>query len=89
MHLTDSGSKRGSNALDHYHDLLGKNAIHPEVRGSKVVTEKHTLFSTIIMSRIYHGRMLLRKVTRDIRAKDTQILAKLCHQRMCDVVLVL
>jgi hypothetical protein len=33
--------------------------------------------------------MLLRKVTRDIRAKDTQILAKLCHQRMCDVVLVL
>ncbi len=54
--------------------FLAKKAIHPEVRGSKVVIEKHTLFSTIIMSRIYHMRMLPRQVARDIRAKDMQIL---------------
>jgi hypothetical protein len=56
-----------------HHHLLSTKTIHPEVRSSKVISEKHTLFSTIIMSRICYMRMLARQVARDIRAKNMQI----------------
>ena len=56
-----------------HHYLLSTKTIHPEVRRSKVIAEKHTLFSTIIMSRICYMRMFARQVARDIRAKNMQI----------------
>jgi hypothetical protein len=43
--------------ITEHHDLLNTKALHTEVRGSEVVTKKHTLFNTIIISCIYHLRM--------------------------------
>jgi hypothetical protein len=34
-----------------HHHLLSTKTKHPEIRSSKVISEKHTFFRTIIMSR--------------------------------------
>jgi hypothetical protein len=56
--------------ITEHHDLLSTKAIHPEVRGSKVVTKKHTLLSQSYLSR----EDVPWQVAHDIRAKDMQIL---------------
>jgi hypothetical protein len=56
-----------------HHHLLSTKTIHPEIRSSKVISEKHTFFRTIIMSCICYMRMFTKQVARDIRAKDMQI----------------
>ena len=57
-----------------HHHLFSTKTIHPEIRSSKVITEKHTLFGTMIVSRICYVRMFARQMTRDIRAKNMQVL---------------
>ncbi len=75
---TSPGCMKGKNVIPmlgitKFHHLLSTKTIHPEIRSSKVISEKHIFFSTIIMSRICYMRMFTRQVARDIRAKDMQI----------------
>jgi hypothetical protein len=56
--------------------------MHPEIRSSKVITEKHTLFITTIVSRIYCEKMFTRQVSRDIRTKNMKNLDQIVTQFM-------
>ena len=63
-----------------HHHLLSTKTIHPEIRSSKVISEKHTLFSTIIVGRICDMGMCARQMARDIRAKNMQVLDQIVTQ---------
>ena len=63
-----------------HHDLASTKAIHPEVRRSKIVTEKDALFNKIIVGRICNVRMFARQMTRDVRAKNMQVLNQIVTQ---------
>ena len=63
-----------------HHHLFSTKTIHPEIRSSKVISEKQTLFSTIIVGRICDVRMCGREMIRDVRAKNMQVFDQIVTQ---------
>jgi hypothetical protein len=63
-----------------HHHFLSTKTIHPEIRSSKVISEKQTLFSTIIVGRICDVRMCAGQIAREIRAKNMQVLDQIVTQ---------